>query len=111
MQKVVGCPAPDHIDQLINGQLPPDAVELLLEHLQACPKCIPAMQRLTDSTIASDLRAAATLPDSPDPPRLRKLMHALIARQPAPPDTQRVELDSPTHDHINLREAVDSFAS
>ncbi|MFN4260599.1 MAG: protein kinase domain-containing protein [Gemmataceae bacterium] len=98
------CPAPSQYQQLVNGQLPPDASAPLLDHLEQCEACAVVVGEQAESdTLIELIRAARTVP-STDPPAVARLVETLSRLRPDSAPSPAALRASPTMIHENQRQ-------
>src|SRR5438105_4622709 len=80
------CPGVGTLQRLVLGQLPPEEIASLQEHLAHCPECLKNLNDLpTDDPLLQDLR---TLPAAgPEEEAVERLMERLRCGGPSLPDT------------------------
>src|SRR5688572_8866849 len=78
MVKIPACPDIEKYESLARGQLPPEELESLVQHLELCSQCVGRVQTLKPGdTLVDVVRAAGTGAQQPPEEIVAKLIQRL----------------------------------
>ena len=83
----IACPTLDKFQAMFEGNLSPDAVESLAQHVETCPTCAGTIATLGHDTLTDALRSGAEAAKESDEAALQKLLERAQASVTPPSDT------------------------